>query len=283
MVMVATLILPDFVYAAKKERNLRILPWKQEKQASPSAGGQDKEDKNQEQNQKICTRLIDATSKIDQKLIDRETKLQTRRNERLDVLTERRAKRDERHAENRNKWYENRLEHYTKLEKRVSTEEQKQAVAKFKAAVEEAIASRQASVDNAIQAFRTETDKLIIERKTAVDLIIVAFKAALKTATDKAKTDCEAGVDPTIVRDTLKNSIKAAREQFQNDIKGLDAIKEKIQFFTAQRKEAIRKAHLDFVAAINKAKQELRAAFPKIEEEDEETASESEGTASESD
>ena len=56
----------------------------------------------------------------------------------------------------------------------------------------------------------------------------------MKTALDKAKADCAAGVDSATIRATLRTSIEAAKTKLRADM-----------------------------AAIEKAKADLKAAFPK--------------------
>jgi hypothetical protein len=85
---------------------------------------------------------------------------------------------------------------------------------------------------------------------------------AVKAAVEKAKTDCQNGVDPVSVRATLKDSIQAARTKFQTDKNSAPKVGGNIQTLIEARKQAFEKAMADFKAAMEKARTDLKKAFP---------------------
>jgi hypothetical protein len=92
----------------------------------------------------FCTLVSGLSSKIDQRLTEHENKIQERRTERTTNLKQRRDERDKDLTEFREKWNDNREEFYAKLEEKADTSVKKQALEKFKAAVESAVKTRRA-------------------------------------------------------------------------------------------------------------------------------------------
>jgi len=209
----------------------------------------------------FCSRISEISTGIDQKLGERGVKFEEKKTERIKKIADHRIEVDKRFAENRVKFDENRAEHYSKLEDKATTDSQKQAVAAFKAAVEAAIATRKATVDAAIPTFRQGVDAAIASRKSAADTAVNAFKNSVDAANTKAKTDCAGGIDPKTVRQNLQTGLKAARQKLTSDIKELDKIESTVQSLIAVRKDALNKALLDFKTAVEKAKNDLKAAF----------------------
>lgn len=212
----------------------------------------------------FCSRIENWIERVDQNLAKNQERLTNRQEERLQNLEKRRLQREEKLAEHREKWEQNREEQYTKLEEKAQTDAQKQAVLEFKQAVEAAISARKTAVDAAISTFRTGLDQLINNRKTATENARNAYRNAYQVAVQKAKDDCAAGVDANQIRTTFMAELKAGKDKYNSDRQAIEKISTKTLVET--RQDAFKKALNDFKAAIQAAKDELRAAFPTTEE-----------------
>jgi len=209
-----------------------------------------------------CDKVVSLLSEIGQKLGDFNTKLQQIRTQTASKIKESRQKRDQELKSVRDKWAANRQEQFKALEGKAQTDAQKQAVAKFKSAVLSAITTRQQAVDAAIKAYRNGLDKIISDRKLAIDAAKTALRNSVKAAADKAKADCDAGVDFQTARQNLQASLKAAREKYTADIQALEKNRQQtMQQLVAARQEAVKKAVDDFLATMEKLRVELKAAF----------------------
>jgi len=210
----------------------------------------------------FCTRLSMISSELDQRFADRQAKILARQTERLNNLAERRSDRDAKLTEKRSQWDARRNQLYAKLEVKAKTDSQKQAITAFKAAVDAAVATRKAAVDAAISSFRQGLDQAIATRKAAVDAAVNAYKSAAQTTRGQALADCSAGIAAKTIRDSYRASMKAARDKFQNDKQAIDKLGETASSLALIRQQAVEKALQDFKAALETARDNLKAAFP---------------------
>jgi len=211
--------------------------------------------------QSFCSKLSNFYDKSIKKIIEQQTKLEQKRIESAEKITNHQAEQEVRKAKNRIKWDGNRAKQYTKLEEKAVTDAQKQAIANFKIAVNTAVIVRRTAVDTAIKTYRDAAKQLIDSRKTAVDGIIGAFKTTVQSAVDKAKADCVAGIDAKTIKADFNVSIKAAKDKFKSDQYQIKKFMQLLQDLSKTRNEAIQKAHQDFVAAMDKAKKDLKTVF----------------------
>lgn len=217
-------------------------------------------------NKKFCNQLENWASKIDQNITERQEKIIEKQTERLQKLNERRENRDTKLEQHREKWEEKWQEHFDMLEDKASTSVERQALVEFKETVLEAKASRQAAVDEAISDFRDALGQVVNNRKTATEQARVEYQNAYKTAVDKAKADCIAGIDPAQVRETLKAALKVAKDEFEKDRQAIEKID--VKPLIEARQQAFKEALDYFKRIMNEARNELRAAFGLEEEED---------------
>jgi hypothetical protein len=226
---------------------------------------------NANENQKagaFCNLISNLASKYDQRVANRETKLEEKRSEIENRIAERWTERDAKLTEKRAKWDTNRDEHFAKLEEKAVTDEQKQALLVFKQAVAAAIAARRAAIDEAISNFRQGVEQAKVDRKSAADALRNAFRNSIQAAFQKAKADCDAGVDPATIRTNFRAEVKAAKDEFEIDRQELEKLQTSMEALINTRREAIKKAIDDFKAAMEKAKTDFKAAFPQEESED---------------
>lgn len=211
----------------------------------------------------FCERLDYFGLKVDQRLGDNRTRLGERISEQKERLEEKRDNRQDKVAEHRERWDQNRENHFTKLEEIAITDEQKQALLKFKEDVQSAISARRTAFDEAKEAFRSGVEDAVIARKSAIEAATSALAEATKAVAEKAKAACEAGRDAISIRQILRANLKAAQDQFQADRKAIDKTGETVKALNAVRKEAIKKDIGDFKTALEAAKTEFKAAFEK--------------------
>lgn len=219
---------------------------------------------NQGVEQKIknfCNQLSNLTSRVDQRASGLGEKLQLKRNEIQNKIQERRENRDVKLEQVREKWDANREEHFTKLEEKAQTEEQKQAVIDFKKAVKDAITARRLAIDTAIDDFKAGTDQAIAERKSAIDKLSDEYESAVKEAITKATTDCASGASAATIRQNLANDLKAARDKFNSEKQALDKLQVEKDQLIAEKKAAFDKAISDFKVAMEKARNDFKNSF----------------------
>lgn len=219
---------------------------------------------NANENQKakvFCTAISNLASKFEQRVTNYKTKLEEKRAEIASNFAVKWHERDTKLAEKRNKWDINHNEHFTKLEQKAITDQQKQALVTFKEAVTTAISARRTAIDAAIQTFRQGVNSAIASRKNAVDGAIGDLTNSIIAAVDKAKTDCQNGVDPATVRQALKADLKSAQEKYVSDRQKIDKLQSQIEPLLDTRNQAIEKAIADFKSAMEKAKSDFKAAF----------------------
>jgi len=147
-----------------------------------------------------CSVFVNFSARIVQKLADGDTRFIQKREEINNRISEHRVKIDEKLLNFRAKWNDNRVKQFDKLAEKMDTDQEKQALETFKAAVLKAISDRRATVDEIISDFKDKVAKAKADRKAAVDAIVKTYKDAVNTAVEKAKTDCQNGVSANIVR-----------------------------------------------------------------------------------
>jgi hypothetical protein len=211
--------------------------------------------------QNICQRISDMSTQMEQRLSQRK---KTPENQ-FENWQEKAGQKDDELAKTRSAWDANRTAQFAKLEARATTDNQKQAVADFKVAVKSAIAARRAAVDTAIAAFREGVKSLIASRKEDVSSNFTAFSDEVKAAFDSAKSDCASGKDPATIRTNLRNAIQAAKAKFHSNKIETPKIGGNIQPLIDARRAAVQKAFSDFKSAMEKARTELKKAFPEDE------------------
>lgn len=209
----------------------------------------------------FCGRLSDISSKIAQRMDEKEVRLEEKRTEILNNLETRRGERDAKLTEKRVEWDTKRTEVFAKLEERAGTDEQKQAVAVFVAAVQAAVAVRRASVDAAVQGFRGGLAEAMAARQAAVDGIVSAFRASTEAALQKASSDCQAGVTPATVRENFRVELVAARNKFASDRQEIDKLRTSREALLTARREAIKEAVDAFQVVLEQARAALKASF----------------------
>lgn len=212
--------------------------------------------------QNVCGRLDAFISQMESRVTVREQKILTRQNERRTNWSDRLSGWDEKREQKRSQAETKRSDFYRNLESKAQTEGQKQAVVLFKAALQAAINARKAAVDTAIETFRSAVSRLLQSRQSSIDAAVSAYKAAQKSAFDKAKSSCGSETDARMILETLKTELKTAQDKFQADRQAIEKSVEQLRLLNETKRSAVEKAHQDFKAVLEKAKADLKAAFP---------------------
>lgn len=211
----------------------------------------------------FCAQIEKVNSKIDVQIAERETKLLKHREESNRKFELRKVEVNEKVFERRIAWDGNFGKRFSMLESRADTQAKKDAVARFRTAVETAAKERRAVVDSILSSFRANASSSIAARQAKIDEIIRTYKAAVSTAAAKAKADCALqNADSQAIKKAYKESLKVAREKFEADRKEVEKIRVTVNELTAEKKAELKKANADFKVKVEAALKELKAAFP---------------------
>lgn len=209
----------------------------------------------------ICSRIDQVMAPIEQRITDRKEKIQDRWQQIDNTLFQRRDERDTKLTEFRSTRDEARQAAYAKLEAKATTNEEKAAVQTFKTTTEAAVATRKAAIDDAISSLRKALDNAKTNHRDAVDTAITQFTNAKSTAISQAKTACSSNVDGQTVRETLRNDLKVARDQFRTDRQAIVKLRGSFETIRDEKKASVQTAVSNFQATMETAKATLKAAF----------------------
>lgn len=158
-------------------------------------------------------------------------------------------------------WDNSRDKVYTDLSARASTDAQKAAIKKFRAAVDLAVEARRKSVDKATTDFKSGVDKGISARKTSVEKATLLFKDSADKALSDAKADCTKGVASADARTRYITALEAAQQQLKQSLAQIKT-SDNLRALVSARQAAIEQAAKDFKTAVTKAENTLKLAFP---------------------
>lgn len=247
VITILAIILPIAGFAATRNNNANAT-------STPASGAAGKNG--------VCLQTGNLSSKIDQRLTEREAKIQEKITERTQNFEQRRENRDSKLEQLREKWDENREQFYAKLTEKAGTDAKKQALVKFKAAVEAAVKARRAAIDQANSAYRAAINKLIANRKTVIDSAKSTYRNAIRLAFKNANDACAKNdVDSAKVREQLKAELKIAQDKYQTDIQAAEKVGKSAQDLIKARRDSVEKALADFKTAMEKARTDLKAVW----------------------
>ncbi len=211
----------------------------------------------------FCSRFSTIGNKMSQHLAELSTKYNSHHSEVKNKLKERDVEHTKKVKEIDEVAKGTLEQHFEDIEEEAVTEAQKQAVAVFKMNLKSAQEVRKIAVEKAQTTFRSARDQLVTQRHNAHSAAVTTFRNSIQTATQKAKTDCAAGISPEIVKQNFVASIKVAKEKLHADIKAVDKTDQQMEALTKIRNEAIRQAHQDFKRTLDLSNRDtLKAAFP---------------------
>lgn len=219
------------------------------------------EEKKDEHQDAFCTRFTE-------RLESRGERMEKRVGNTKEHILNRTSRRTDR-RDARNTWLdgkrdtqdERRAALYATLDAKAETDAEKAAVVEFKKTVDAAVGTRRNAIDKAIEDFRTAVDALIASKKTGVSDAYATFKSAVDAAAAKAKSDCEADVDPKTVMSNYQAAVKIARESLKQDRSSIDKMRDDIEALTETRKQAIESAITAFKSTVEAAREKLKSAI----------------------
>lgn len=210
----------------------------------------------------ICLRIDEILSKINERMDQREEQIEKRIQNKIQEVEKNRGERDESLVEFRENADEWREESYEKLEAKAKTDEQKAVVEEFKKTIEAAVDARRVAIDAAIDTFRNGVDGAWADHQSSIGGAANTYRETVRTTFEKAKSDCEGGVDAQTVRANLHTSLQAARGQLKEDKTGVTKMRDLMHDLIEAKKTAFEKAISDFKAAVQAAVAELKKSFP---------------------
>ncbi len=220
-----------------------------------------KEDRKADMQDRICDRMEELGGKIQERLRTRnenqqqnrdknEVRIQTRMQEQLENIEQRRQLRDQK-----------REEFYLSLQERAQTEEQNAAVSEFKNSIEDAVEIRRAAVDKAVDDFHDGVQQAIDDRNSSVDNLVSDYQKSRERVAAEVKNVCDISSDAVGVRQSLQTKLQKAKDDFKLSKQDIPNVGEKVKELAQIRKEAVRKASEDFVAAVKSAQEKMRSEF----------------------
>lgn len=210
----------------------------------------------------FCQRVETLDTNMQKRLDDRLARVVQRRTDQLNKLQAKIEERDQNIAAKREEADAKRAELIAKLEAQAVTQEQKQAVATFKAAIEAAVTARRAAVNAAGKTFRDGVKQALNTRFDTTKSLAQAMRADVDAEYEKAKTECANGTEPKTARQTLIDNLKTLRAKYIEDLKAVDKVITQLETLKKTRNEAVKKAVDEFKATVQTAVAELKAAFP---------------------
>jgi len=211
----------------------------------------------------FCERIEEVRSNTLDKLYDRAEKVRDRgdsRNGNVDTRRESRLAKLEKHRENRDEARGNR---YDALRAKATTDEQKEAVEIFIDTVESLLEERRIAMDEAITAFEDGVEDLKEQMQSATESLRVEVEKDLNSIFDQAEDACDAGTDVAEVRALIAQGMQTMRNDSQGN-RSEYSFREELQDLREERRLAFEAAKQAFLAGLDDAKAELRAAFSEV-------------------
>ncbi|MFC1638765.1 hypothetical protein ACFL26_00660 [Patescibacteria group bacterium] len=197
--------------------------------------------------ERILERTDERLARVRQQRAKRDGKLFTMREMRENGLFEARGRQDERHRQR-----------FEILLERAEDEGVVAAVEEFLTAADEAVAARRATVDEAVVEYRAAIDELVEGRRATVDSAAESLFESVRAAAEQAQTACADGQGGADVRQALNDSIRAARQAFAAEMKGMDGLSETIRELSHAMQETVREAFDTFKSDVDAAAGELK-------------------------
>jgi hypothetical protein len=208
----------------------------------------------------FCTNLDELEEKTLSMLEQRASRAQTRTQERTknydDVAAARLMQLDRTRLEAdgvRTRAYEN-------LNALAQTDAQQRAVEAFEAGVEVLVRERRAAVDDAIGTFEGNMADMYEEYSVETNDFIEEIQAAIIAAFDAAQDGCDGSASPTEVRNELRDTLQAIRDEYDVRREGYN-YREQLEQHREVRNQAVEAAMSTFREAYEAEKERLRQAF----------------------
>jgi hypothetical protein len=212
----------------------------------------------------ICERVEKTADKVKQQQKTSAQKVTERLGTNLEKVKTKRDKKQQNLQERRTKRDEQRQEFYIKLENQAQTDEQVEAVAKFKKTVEGAVELRRDTIDAATKETRLANDALMADKKSEVVKVYNEYEANRNKIMSQTNVKC----DDTTTEDDLKElakdtntQLKQLRTEFREQLKQTRQIGKEAKDLVKERNVVVQEAIQTFKATVDEAREELKLAF----------------------
>lgn len=209
----------------------------------------------------FCQKLTALENRLNGKSSQNKEKVQAKIQERIKKWEDNVAQRDAKKEQVRIQAEENLEKHFSALEAKAQTEEQKTAVTNFENEIKAAVATRQEAFDKAVKEFRLAVKNMQTQRQTTTQQEMSTFISNQSAAFSKAQTDCQNGVDSETVKADLKTSLASSKSQFQAARKNVQENRTQMQNLIQTRNQAITQARTTFRNTVEAAGKKLKAVF----------------------
>ncbi|MSR76558.1 MAG: hypothetical protein EXS68_03125 [Candidatus Ryanbacteria bacterium] len=218
--------------------------------STPSGNGKD-----------FCGRLGTVSTNLEKRISNREEQFRRHKDNRLETFLKHASSTAERLDGTRDKWDENRKEQYTKLLERADTDAKKQAVEKFRAAMDGATAKRRAAIDAAIKTFQADVKGMLGSRKGGLEKAAADFRTGEQAAIKVAQDACKEGKNIKTTRETLNRKLQSLQRNFEGDRRDANRLGVGLDGLARKRTEAFREAREAYESAARKARQDLKTVL----------------------
>ena len=141
----------------------------------------------------------------------------------------------------------------------------KAAAEKFVSLIIDASKVKRTGVASVTATFRTGIDEAFLARTGLINTAVAAYKNSATTAFDKAKADCSSGVAVETVRTNLRTALFSAKTKFNADHSAAEKLSGVILPLIEQRKATMVSILSAFKASLDKARTDLKKAYPQAE------------------
>ena len=210
--------------------------------------------------------LNDFCSHIDMIIVAIDGKITTSENKIEDRITKKEMRHDEIESHidtlREQNAYKRKVQ-IDELSKRVTSNEELEAVKSFVASMDKALSVKNTAVDALLASYKKEIGQATTTKKAAVDQALKTLELEINTAKTKAKNDCANGVEGTVVRTNLKNTLQKAQEKFRNTVVSTQKMKDSTEVLRKEKRSELKKIEKDFKSNLEQARLDLKQILKK--------------------
>jgi hypothetical protein len=216
---------------------------------------------------RFCERFAETAGNMTKRMADVRSRFEQRKESFGNPVADRRITSDENLNRARSDQDSRRLDWYAGLDERVTTDEEREAVEKFRETVDAAVETRREAVDAAVETFRDGVDALLAERRAAAESIADGFEKEIDEAVAVMKARCESGDDPETLRNAFQETLGSVKERVHADRESIADADEQIAALSEVRDAAITAASETFQDALDTAADALNEVLSPVSTE----------------
>jgi len=156
---------------------------------------------------------------------------------------------------------EKRNLYFEELTKRATSSMQKEALISFKESTRRALDEKYATIDALFVVHQDDILKAKELRKNITTESFTILQENIQKAQEKAKSDCNNGTDGEIVKVTLKDAIKKARETFTDTLQKKKESRDTLGISLQEKRRTIQEAEVEFKKKIEASKKALKESL----------------------